>query len=564
MDREFEVVRVGGAPYRCFRLITELGDLPPPPPLEKASDYLDEGEDSLQIERDPVSGARATHITIPHIFHSYLVGKGGATRRKIQGETGAVISLPPRESENDDVILKGPTDQALQSAKTQIEILVETAKKSVPFTHFVCVPLALHNPELVKRLTQLHSDILTRHGSASGMDPSILVPPSRLHLTLFMTKLFTKEDVARAAEILTQAEPTLRMNVMQGDPLALHIKGLEYMNDDPSAVDVLYLNVTEEHQARDHINRLAAHLKRAFQDAGLYVEEDPDNYLRGDLKIHATLINTRYRRVEPGQPRGPRVPVDCRQILADLAACDLGTHICPEVHLSQRLIESRPALPPAAPKPAPAAPTCSAGPAAYASRGAPPARPSPPPVPITALPRSVLPQPTDLPKPVIPAAPAPPQNTVAVTPAHQQGTAALTPAPLAVPLPPRQRQQFRAGPFAPRQQNPPAPAAAPAPAAPPAAPAPAPAPAPAAPTVTSPPPPAQQAARTTPPPPPTSSPKPPRGQPNSSPGGNRSGKGPGKPQAAASPASAAAPPQTAGDDMWKLPAGVVAYRKKRE
>jgi len=132
MSRDFEMIEIGGIPYRCFRTISQLGLLPHSTgPLERASDYLGEDELTLQIKCDPVSGTREAKMHIPSIFHGFIIGKQNATRQRIQQETGCIVTVPKQGSDKDEVTLKGPTDKAILAAQTQLELIVEKVLASV-------------------------------------------------------------------------------------------------------------------------------------------------------------------------------------------------------------------------------------------------------------------------------------------------------------------------------------------------------------------------------------------------------------------------------------------------
>lgn len=87
---------------------------------------------------------------------------------------------------------------------------------------------------------------------------------------------------------------------------------------------------------------LAPAVVEAFGASGLLLPQDDRA-----VKLHATVINTRYRRrasgagQQQGQRQGQlaaeqRQPFDGRQLLQSFGELDLGTVQLPAVHLSQR------------------------------------------------------------------------------------------------------------------------------------------------------------------------------------------------------------------------------------
>ena len=103
------------------------------------------------------------------------------------------------------------------------------------------------------------------------------------------------------------------------------------MNDDPAAVDVLFLKVKDVGE-EGALQRLADALVRAFAAGGLLLAKDDR-----PVKLHLTVLNSRIRRADPGQGGGGRrTPFDARTVLkkfggTSFGECDLGA-----VHLSTR------------------------------------------------------------------------------------------------------------------------------------------------------------------------------------------------------------------------------------
>lgn len=66
-------------------------------------------------------------------------------------------------------------------------------------------------------------------------------------------------------------------DIMQHQPLQVHLKGLEYMNDDPSAMHVAYMGVQDpEDQAGSvqKLQQLCRAVVGAYADAGLLLSRD--------------------------------------------------------------------------------------------------------------------------------------------------------------------------------------------------------------------------------------------------------------------------------------------------
>ena len=71
------------------------------------------------------------------------------------------------------------------------------------YSHFISLPFALH-PELVDKLVNFQNSILREGGALTdlGIDRSIFINPKTFHLTVLMLKLWNKERVNAASEVL--------------------------------------------------------------------------------------------------------------------------------------------------------------------------------------------------------------------------------------------------------------------------------------------------------------------------------------------------------------------------
>lgn len=100
-------------------------------------------------------------------------------------------------------------------------------------------------------------------------------------------------------------------------PFKVRVSGLEIMNDDPSSVRVLYALVESE-QLQTFANRCF----QRFNQTGLGF----DDYDRGNVKLHMTVMNNRYRNSDAKS-------FDAREILKRWSNFEFGTVECNELLL---------------------------------------------------------------------------------------------------------------------------------------------------------------------------------------------------------------------------------------
>uniref|UniRef100_A0A7S0WY86 K Homology domain-containing protein n=1 Tax=Pyramimonas obovata TaxID=1411642 RepID=A0A7S0WY86_9CHLO len=302
-------------------------------------DEEEELEGDTTIVPDERSRGFKTCISADQELFGYIIGKQGTIKRKMEEETGATILIPrkpqavaaPRGqkgSQSDtEIVVKADSRAAVAAARTRVELTIEnalaTARDSLPYTHVLSLPLA--NARVVETLATLKQQVLAEGAgaAAAGIEDSIFWDPAQLHLTLGMLKLYSAQKRQLAVQTLKALDLG---SVLDGGPLTVRLRGLEYMNDDPSDVDVLYLKV-EADGGDDTIAKVGDLVVRAFADAGLLLPQDEK-----PVKLHATIMNTRLRRSSEA-----RKGFDARKVLeVHGEGLDLGEQVLDSVHLSQR------------------------------------------------------------------------------------------------------------------------------------------------------------------------------------------------------------------------------------
>jgi hypothetical protein len=165
--------------------------------------------------------------------------------QKIQKETGATIIIPNADSGSEEVIIRGPNETAVLNARTRLDIIRDAAYKSLPYSHFLSLPLT------GKQFCEIVP--------AEGLEPSLFGSPDTMHVTLLMLKLFSKDEVRDLT--LNQSSLTISSQIerakalmkkisaqvydtLETRSLVVQVGDLEVMNDDPSRADVLYLKGT--------------------------------------------------------------------------------------------------------------------------------------------------------------------------------------------------------------------------------------------------------------------------------------------------------------------------------
>lgn len=245
---------------------------------------LDEPCDTVEVEQTE-KGYRCA-IDVPSVLYKYIIGKKGDTRKRLETETRTSINIPKQGVEG-QIVITGQQRASVISACTRIEVLMESFRMKQPFTHFLS--FALNQPEIQERYLQFKEEVLKNCSQDSGVDGSIFQNPAKLHLTIGTLSLLNEKEVTKACELLQQCKEDFIKDITGSKPLPLEIVGIEYMNDDPAMVDVLYAKVHPK-DGSDKLQLIADQLVKHFVSSGLMTKE------WDRVKLHATVMNTVFRK----------------------------------------------------------------------------------------------------------------------------------------------------------------------------------------------------------------------------------------------------------------------------
>lgn len=241
------------------------------------------------------------------------------------------------------VIVKGVAKSNVISCKNRLQVIVSTARQKQQFNHLITFPVVFD--DLKKNLLEFKEKVLANCSSDRGVDSSIFLKSSRIHLTLGTLVLMDKREKDDAINLLSECKRTFIKELLNDKPLQIHLKGLEYMNDDPSSVDVLYIkvkSVVSVDGADDLIQVISEKVVEKFLNAGL-MKKQFDR-----VKLHASVMNTLLRREENPSEENElnskakqtdskdRESFDARNILKLYGDYDFGKYNLSELHVSIR------------------------------------------------------------------------------------------------------------------------------------------------------------------------------------------------------------------------------------
>ncbi|XP_044975520.1 activating signal cointegrator 1 complex subunit 1 [Hordeum vulgare subsp. vulgare] len=326
-------------------------------------------ENTMEVIRGKYSSS--VEVDIP--LMRFVKGKGGSVQKQIEQETGVKLIFPSPKEET-LVVLEGESAESIGKASERIAKILEEAVQSpmLDYSHFISLPLAIH-PGLVEKLNNFQRSILSvsasnvdsdkdeilSEGSVDetdeaaspsvsvklpvqeekpvivkmdnkefGIDKSIFIKPKTFHLTVLMLKLWNKDRIAQASDVLQSISSQVN-EALENRPISIQLKGLTCMKGSPARARVVYAPVLEI-GGEGRLVRACKVITEAFVKSGLVLERDA----RQELRLHATIMNVRHRKSKKSNGRNDYF--DARSIFRQYGEQDWGEYPVPAVHLSQR------------------------------------------------------------------------------------------------------------------------------------------------------------------------------------------------------------------------------------
>ncbi|XP_076454067.1 activating signal cointegrator 1 complex subunit 1-like [Babylonia areolata] len=294
-----QLIRIGNRWYRKNPLASREGSNPEDeiePDFDMMGDCYEDEICDAGLDIEEFSGGFRVRLNYPSVFFKYIIGKRGETKRRLETETRTQIKIPKAGQEG-EIVIQGHDRKGVVSAKTRVDVLVDSARQKQPFTHFLSVPV--QSEEIIEKFEDFKFAIMDDDARDSGVDATIFQNPQKLHMTIGTLVLLSEAEIQRAKEVLVQCHDDLVEPILNSNPLYIDVRGLEYMNDDPGAVDVLYAKLVPGPEA-DKLQMLVDRLVDRFLSLHLMQRQ----FER--VKLHITVMNTLFRK-DPSGASAPRL-----------------------------------------------------------------------------------------------------------------------------------------------------------------------------------------------------------------------------------------------------------------
>nr|XP_039265936.1 activating signal cointegrator 1 complex subunit 1-like [Styela clava] len=293
--------------------------------------YEEETTEDETLNYEKTSTGFKGSISCPSALYKYVIGSRGATKQKIEYETHSKVIIPQR-GQSGDILVKAKSTKDVEAAITRIELLISEKRWKEPFAHFVTIPL---NDDVLKEgLNKFKTEVLKKFSGDEGVTDKLFPTYGKLHLTITTLILLDESECERAVNVLQEIKTSKIL--INCDRKRICVQGIEYMNDDPQAIDVLYAKVSCPDDP-NFLQELADHIVSEFDSAGLARKE------RGHVKLHATVMNTlrTIDRPDPNQKNlrntnQKRKTFDGKNILKEFEDYYFGEFDLREIHISKR------------------------------------------------------------------------------------------------------------------------------------------------------------------------------------------------------------------------------------
>lgn len=190
------------------------------------------------------------------------------------------------------ILIYGDNRQSIIKAFRAVYATAARVRKTISPTHFVSIPITeLSFGNTVERFVAFKQLVMAEFGVPCRLMESNFVQASKLHITICMAALLTKDECDVAKKLFD----SVCRQKMIGYSFQVAIKGLDIMNDDPSACSIVYAKVQSATAVLQELSTaFATALQRRNMFAGKQIELNASG-----IKLHVTLMRARKKNAAP-------------------------------------------------------------------------------------------------------------------------------------------------------------------------------------------------------------------------------------------------------------------------
>jgi len=229
------------------------------------------GFEDVEIVKDS-HGFFKCLLCVASSYFRFIIGSKGDTKKRLELDTRCKIFVPSKDQDG-DIVISGYQKSDVSSCVRRIQLLVQSGRQKHCPTHFLSIPFTDAN--IQSNMKKFRSNVMCNLAKERGIHESIFQIPERLHLTLGTIVLLGKKERQDIEKYLndcadTVIRPKLKDFAAADLPLKIHLKGLEYMNDDPGEVDVLYAKLQLDVKDSNFLQSLCDEVVQFFFSTGAW------------------------------------------------------------------------------------------------------------------------------------------------------------------------------------------------------------------------------------------------------------------------------------------------------
>ncbi|KAJ8975835.1 hypothetical protein NQ317_001232 [Molorchus minor] len=282
-------------------------------------------KDEIDIVTDD-NGKVSVSFELPSPYYIKLGNFSDFNLKHLSEKTQTDISYPSH-GQDGKLVIRGESEVTVRQTVNELLSVIGAIKGQFAPLQFISIPVS--NDEIRLNFEKFKTEILAEDG-IQGMEESIFQKALKLHLTVVVFTLLDGREKKVAVDALEEYRTNVPLLARTG-PLKIQVAGINCMNDNHKKVDVLYANAkildkAEEADLQKIVNDLSAY----FYDRGLVTRYEEN------VKLHITLINTKYRKVSDSPRRrwNKRISFDATKIMEKYKEFVFGECCMDSIHLS--------------------------------------------------------------------------------------------------------------------------------------------------------------------------------------------------------------------------------------
>ncbi|CAH1117508.1 unnamed protein product [Phaedon cochleariae] len=308
---------------RCFNLLKING--------ASAETKLrdDENESRSKEVQAEDNGKFSCSFKLPYIYCLALKQRDVLDTVNLSERTNTTIIIP-KLGKDEKMVIRGDTkENVLEALEHMVNAVGQIRSRHAPL-QFLSVRCS--SEEIQSNFGRFKSEILADEKNIRGMEESIFQRDFKLHLTIDVLVLLDENEKNEAIAALKEYNELIMKPLLQKTgKLRIHLSGIECMNKNYEKVNVLYAKVKLVDETEDiTLQKIANDLSHYFYERGLLKS------FSADVKLHCTLVNTKYRKVSssPKRKRVYKESIDARKIMEKYKDFDFGHCDFEQIHLS--------------------------------------------------------------------------------------------------------------------------------------------------------------------------------------------------------------------------------------